>query len=190
MHVDDQRCFNVDLTLMCLLGSGKMYNRGIGKCKLIYEAIMRTVIVDHVEIGEDIYYQVDWRDDLDFETFWQEFCLQEKYNQFLHAREKLKNSKPLQKFCMSFLGMVELLLSTIHSISSGDWELLLKCIRKFYPIHLLSIISVTCVTFLSCFDTCFSFKMTLEMSTYEEFMGGKFAAQLTENSKFSRIETD
>ena len=62
----------------------------------MYEAIMRKVILDHVEIGEDIYFQVNWRDDLDFETFWQESCSKEKYNQFLGTREKLKNGEPLQ----------------------------------------------------------------------------------------------
>ena len=35
--------------------SGKMYNRGIRAYKLIYEAIMHKVIVDHVEMGEDIF---------------------------------------------------------------------------------------------------------------------------------------
>ena len=39
--------------------SGKMYNRGIRAYKLVYEAIMRKVILDRVEIGEDNYYQVN-----------------------------------------------------------------------------------------------------------------------------------
>ena len=58
--------------------NGKMYNGGIGTYKLMYETTMRKVIIDHVEIDEDIYYQVNWRDDLDFKTFWQESCLQKK----------------------------------------------------------------------------------------------------------------
>ena len=78
--------------------SEKMYNRGIRAYKLMYEAIMRKVMLDYVETGKDIYHQVNWRGDLNFETFWQGICLQEKYNQFLDAREKLKNGEPLQKF--------------------------------------------------------------------------------------------
>ena len=39
--------------------SRKMYNRGIRPYKLMYEAIMRKVILDHIDIGEDIYYQVN-----------------------------------------------------------------------------------------------------------------------------------
>ena len=27
------------------------------------------IILDYVEIGEDIYCQINWHDDLDFETF-------------------------------------------------------------------------------------------------------------------------
>ena len=110
-----------------------MYSRGIRAYKLMYEAIVRKVILDHVETGEDIYYQVNCRDDLDFETFWQESCLQDKYNQFLDAKEKLKNGEPLQKFWMSFLRMVELLSSAIYSTRYSDWELLLECIRRILP---------------------------------------------------------
>ena len=84
-----------------------MYNRGIRAYKLMYEAIMCKVILDYAEIGEDIYYQVNWRNDSDFEAFSQDSCLQDKYNQFLNAREKFKNGEPLQNFWMSFLEMVE-----------------------------------------------------------------------------------
>ena len=54
-----------------------MYDRGIRAYKLMYEAIMSKVILDHVEKDKDIYYKVNWRGDLDLETFWQESCLQE-----------------------------------------------------------------------------------------------------------------
>ena len=53
-----------------------MYNRGSRAYKLLYEAIIRKAILDQVEIGEDIYYKVHWRDDLDLENLWQESCLQ------------------------------------------------------------------------------------------------------------------
>ena len=102
--------------------SGKMYNRGIRAYNLMYEAIMCKVILDHVKIGKDIYYQVNQRDDVDFETFWQESCLQEKCNQFLDTGEKLKKGKGLQKFWTSFVEMEELSLSTIYSTRSCDWS--------------------------------------------------------------------
>ena len=43
----------------------------------MYEAIIRKVILDQVEIGEDIYYKVNLRDDLDLENVWLESCLQD-----------------------------------------------------------------------------------------------------------------
>ena len=46
-----------------------MYNRGSKAYKLMDEAIIRKVILDQVEIGEDIYYKVNLRDDLDLENF-------------------------------------------------------------------------------------------------------------------------
>ena len=169
--------------------SGKMYNRGIREYKLMYEAIMRKVVLDHVETGEDIYYQANWLDDLDLETFWQESCLQEKYNQFLDSRKKLNNGEPLQKFWMSFLEMVKLFLSTIYSTRHADWELLLECIRRILPYTF----AFDHINYARYFSVMLGDMLQLPNDfpdVYEEFMGGKFAAQLTENSKFSRIKTD
>ena len=49
------------------------------------------------------------------------------------CKRKMENGKPLQKFWMSFLEMLKLLLSTIDSIRSGDWELLFERIRRILP---------------------------------------------------------
>ena len=54
-----------------------MYNRGSKAYKLMYEAIITKVTLYQVEIGEDFCYKVNWRDDLDFENFWVESCLQD-----------------------------------------------------------------------------------------------------------------
>ena len=43
------------------------------------------------------------------------------------------NSYILQQLWMSFLDMVELLLNIIYSVRTGNWELLLECIRKLIP---------------------------------------------------------
>ena len=43
----------------------------------MYEAVIRKVMLDQVEIGEDFCYKVNWRDDLDFANFWVESCLQD-----------------------------------------------------------------------------------------------------------------
>ena len=43
----------------------------------MYEAIITKVTLYQVEIDEDFCYKVNWRDDLDFENFWVESCLQD-----------------------------------------------------------------------------------------------------------------
>ena len=45
----------------------------------------------------------------------------------------MKDGEPLQRFWMSFLGMVKLLLNNIYAIRAGYWELLLECIRNILP---------------------------------------------------------
>ena len=85
--------------------------------------------------------------------------------------------------------MVELLLSTIYLFRSGDWELLLECIRRILSyrfafdhisyVHYLSVMLGDMLQLVNDFP-----------DAYEKFISGKFAAQLTENSKFSSIETD
>ena len=55
------------------------------------------------------------------------------YNDFLGCLEKMKQGRPLQKFWMSFLEMVELLLNTIYAIKAGYRELLLECIQNILP---------------------------------------------------------
>ena len=110
-------------------------------------------------------------------------------NQFLDAREELKNDEPLQKFWMSFLQMVELLLSTIYSIRYGDCKLLLQCITRILP-YTFAFHHINYVRYLS---VMLRDKLPLPNDfpdVYGNFVGRKIAAQLTENSTFLRIETD
>ena len=46
-----------------------MRNRDNKAYKLMYEAIIRKVILDQFEIGEDIYYEANLLDDLDLDIF-------------------------------------------------------------------------------------------------------------------------
>ena len=109
-------------------------------------------------------------------------------NQFLDAREELKNDEPLQKFSMSFLEMVELLLSTIYSVRYGDCKLLLQCITRILP-YTFAFHHINFVRYLS---VKLGDKLPLPNDfpdVYEKFVGKTFAAQLTENSTFLGIET-
>ena len=43
----------------------------------MYEAIITKVTLYQVQTGEDFCYKANGRDDLDFENFWVESCLQD-----------------------------------------------------------------------------------------------------------------
>ena len=111
----------------------KMYNRGVRLYKLAYEAITRKLF-DGIALTkeEDDWVQANL-EKLDFDAFWENEISQKMNIDFLHCREKMKDGEPLQKFWMSFLETVELLLNTIYAIRAGYWELLLECIRNILP---------------------------------------------------------
>ena len=85
---------------------------------------------------------------------------------------------------MSFVEMVELLLSTIHLIWSIDWELLLECLRRVAPYRF----AFDHINYASYLPVMLGDILQLPNDfpdVYEKFMGGKFAVQLTENTEFS-----
>ena len=103
--------------------------------------------------------------------------------------KKLKNDEALQNFWMSFLKMVEFLLSTNYSIRYGDCKLLLQCITRILP-YTFAFHHINYVRYLS---VMLRGKLPLPNDfpdVYGNFMGRKIAAQLTENSIFLRIKTD
>ena len=71
---------------------------------------------------------------LDIESIWFDE-LKEVYNDYMEVRQNMsgKEESNLQQFWMSFLDILELLLNTIFSIWSGNWELLLECMRCILP---------------------------------------------------------
>ena len=91
--------------------------------------------------------------------------------------------------------MVELLLQTIYSIRSGNWELFIECIREIIP-YTFAYDNLNYARYLSAMlgDMLSLPTDMLSLPTefpeiYEEFVRGNFAAQLSYN-KFSRSETD
>ena len=85
--------------------------------------------------------------------------------------------------------MVKLLLSTIYSIRYGDWKLLLQCITRILP-YTFAFDHINYVRYLS---VMLGDKLSLPddfPDAYKNLIGRKFAAQLTKNSTFLRIETD
>ena len=59
-----------------------------------------------------------------------ESSFEQLFNRYLNFRIKLGSSNfSLQRFWLSYLEMMELLLSLIYSVRLGKWDLLLDCIR-------------------------------------------------------------
>ena len=111
---------------------GKMYNRGVRVYKMVYEAIVRKVFESMGINEEDNTISFNTTNPV-FDEIWESQNLATSYNRFLDFREKMENGQPLQQFWVSFLDMVELLLNTIYSLRSGDWLLLIECIRHILP---------------------------------------------------------
>ena len=110
--------------------SGKMYNTGVWLYRLAYEAFPRKLFNSIVLAKEEDDWVQANLEKVDFDAFWESIISQKMYNNFLICQEKMKDGEPLQKFWMSFLKMVELLLNTIYAIRAGYSELLLECIRN------------------------------------------------------------
>ena len=70
-----------------------------------------------------------------FDDIWQDETLITKYNKFVDYRVSMESGQLLQRFWMSFLEMVELLLNTIYALRAGDWLLLIGCIRPILHIR-------------------------------------------------------
>ena len=130
--------------------------------------------------------------DIDFENILEDENMNCCYDAFVNTRVEMSstsNSYTLKQLWMRFLDMIELLLNTIYSVRSGNWELLLECIREIIPFA-FAYDNINCARYLT--------GMLGEMlklpanfpEIYEEFMKGNFAAQLIEANSFSRSETD
>ena len=90
---------------------------------------------------------------------------------------------------MSYLQMVELLLSTIYSVRLGKWDLLLECIRKIIPFSFV----YDHVNYTRYLPVMLGEMLELEKlfsEVHQQFQADKFAAQLTNDNLFSRCETD
>ena len=108
-------------------------------------------------------------------------------NSYLDLRIRLNSSEfKLQQFWMSYLQMVELLLSTIYSVRIGKWDLLLECIRKIIPFTFV----YDHVNYARYLPAMLGEMLELEKlipEVYQQFQAAKFAAQLTNDNPFLRL---
>jgi hypothetical protein len=176
---------------------GKSYNRGIRLYKIFYDALQRLLIPlisDRLNAASmpQLVSKIK-----NYDVFSKELCQEigtsDLYEQFLDAYINLKirwrEEHDLQSFWISYLEMVDLLLNTVYSVRSGSWDLLLECIREIIPF---------CFAYdhhnYARYLTNFLGDMLALKDDYpeihEQLANGNFAAQLTSNKAFSRVETD
>ena len=111
-------------------------------------------------------------------------------NSYLDLLIRLNSSEiKLQQFWMSYLQMVEFLLSTIYSVRHGKWDLLLECKRKIIPFAFVYD-HVNYARYLPAMLGEMLELETLFPELHQQFQSGKFAAQLANNNPISRCETD
>ena len=162
---------------------GKMYNRGVRCYKLMYEAIVRRVL-EEMKIGTDEIID----DHQSFEEVRSGQSFVKKYTDFINFREALEKGEPLQKFWMSFLEMTELLLNTIYSLRNGGFELLVECIRLIIP-YAFAYDHINYARYLTSMLGDLLKLPTEFPDIYKELLHGNLVAQLTEGTKFARVET-
>ena len=56
-------------------------------------------------------------------------CFEQFNNAVIGYKQYLESTSDLAKFWLSYLSMVELLLNTLYATRTGDWDLLLECVR-------------------------------------------------------------
>ena len=88
-------------------------------------------------------------ENMEWDLLWEEEKLTTLYNQYIDIMIKLKEEgTDLQAFWISFLEMVEILLSTIFAIRSGKWELVIECFRKIVP-YTFAYDNINCARYLT-----------------------------------------
>ena len=85
--------------------------------------------------------------------------------------------------------MTELLLNTIYSLRNGIFELLVECIRLIIP-YAFAYDHINYARYLTSMLGDLLKLPTEFPDIYEEFLHGNFVTQLTEGTKFARVETD
>ena len=122
--------------------SEKMY---IGMYKLAYEALTQLLLqcVDEkvddsivADVNEIISMLKEKITHDDAEKVLESADFQKYSNTFLDVKFAFSeecNPNGLQRFWISFVAMVDILLNTIYAIRLGEWELLLECICDMLP---------------------------------------------------------
>ena len=183
-------------------GSVDMYNRSVRAHKIVYEALYRCLLnrmENNTENHEFASTISDIQDkvtefseeitQISHDEFIESHCFEQFNNAVIDYKQYLESTSDLAKFWLSYLSMVELLLNTMYATRTGDWNLLLECVRDI-PRYAFAYDNYNFARYL----TPWLFEMlTLETShpeVYREFKKGNFSVQLSETNPFGRCEPD
>ena len=169
-----------------------MYNRSVRAHKIVYEAFYRCLL-NRVEYNntEDHELASTISDIQDKVTEFSEVILQISHDEFIESsffeqfnnavtdyKQYLESTSDLAKFWLSYLSMVELLLNTIYATRTGDWDLLLECVRDIAR-YAFAYDNYNYARYLT---PWFSEILTLGTSipeVHQEFIKGNFSVQLS-----------
>ena len=184
--------------------TGKIYNRAVRCYKLMYEALM-ILLIDkfHSEMegneekmcaqNEALLKINELRQSLNqekFEEIRDSDELRKYKNMLMDFRIKIEsNGGDLCKFWLSFLDMVNVLLFTLYATRSGNWDLLLECVREI-TIYAFAYDNYNYARYLPAFLGEIIALETTHPEVYKDFQEGQFAVQLSSNNPFGRVEAD
>ena len=185
---------------------GKMYNRAVRVHKYIYEALFRLiwkqfipwVSANHANKVCDVHLveaEVDGmaealsQEQLDTilgsHSLLQVYQLWDQYLQYLRTE-----NGDLSAFWMSYIDIVEdVLLGLIRASREGNWLLHLHAIRQMIP-WCLAYDKINYARYLPVYHVEMTNLPSEHPDVYSNFMAGKFAVQLAEESPFGRIPVD
>ena len=185
---------------------GKMYNRAVRVHKYIYEALLRLiwkqlipwVSANHankvcdvrlVEAEVDGMAEALSQEQLDTilgsHSLLQVYQLWDQYLQYLRTE-----NGDLSAFWMSYIDIVEdVLLGLIRASREGNWLLHLHAIRQMIP-WCFAYDKINYARYLPVYYAEMTNLPSEHPDVYSNFMAGKFAVQLAEESPFGRIPVD
>ena len=105
-----------------------MYRLLLNKFEEGIDNIEHQIIIDHV--SEHLSEFTSEVNSESFENLKEKYATRQFQMIFSNFKDELfQHGAPLTKYWLSYLEMVEVLLNTLYAVRTGDWSLLLECIR-------------------------------------------------------------
>ena len=184
---------------------GRQYNRAVRVHKIMYEELLRLAwkgfliwidskeVVEQQKVHKGLQAIQEFEGDIcqkNFECILQDPVFAELSDAFSDYLEFLRSkSGNLSNFWMSYVDLVEILLSLIRSSREGNWQLHLSSIRALVP-WCFAYDKQNYARYLSVYFAQMSNLENDHPDVYENFRDGGFSVQLGSQNPFSRIPVD